>query len=64
MNTYEKLFKLFTPAAGSRVRNIVRAVLPVLQLFGVVNLTGEQIAALMVAIEVLFAGGAEITKRV
>lgn len=59
----DKLFRLFTPAAGSRARNIARAVLPVLQLFGVVDLSGEQIAAIMVAIEVVFTGGAEVAKR-
>lgn len=54
---------IFAPALGSRARNIARAVLPVLQLLGVVHLTPDQIAAIAVAVEVVFSGGAEIAKR-
>lgn len=59
-----KLRTLFTPSTGSRARTIVRAVIPVLVLFGVIDWTPEQIAAVLVAVEAVFAGGAEVTKRV
>lgn len=59
-----KLRTLFTPSTGSRARTIVRAVIPVLVLFGVIDWTPEQIAAVLVAVEAVFAGGAEVSKRV
>jgi len=59
-----KLRTLFTPSTGSRARTIVRAVIPVLVLFGVIHWSPEQIAAVLVAVEAVFAGGAEVSKRV
>lgn len=59
-----KLRTLFTPSTGSRARTIVRAVIPVLVLFGVIDWTPEQIAAVLVAVEAVFAGGGEVSKRV
>ena len=59
-----KLRILFTPSTGSRARTIVRAVIPVLVLFGVIDWSPEQIAAVLVAVEAVFAGGAEVSKRV
>lgn len=59
-----KLRTLFTPSTGSRARTIVRAVIPVLVLFGVIDWTPEQIAAVLVAVEAVFAGGAEVSRRV
>ena len=59
-----KLRTLFTPSTGSRARTIVRAVIPVLVLFGVIDWTPEQIAAVLVAVEAVFAGGAVVSKRV
>ena len=56
--------KFFTPATGSRARNIVRAVLPVLQLCNVVHLSADQFAAIVIATEVVFSGGAEVARRV
>ncbi len=58
-----RLRTLFTPALGSRARNIARAVLPALQLCGVINLSPDQVAALVIAIEVVFSGGGEIARR-
>ena len=54
----------FTPALGSRARAVVRAIIPVLVLFGVIDWSPEQIAAVLVAVEAVFAGGAEVSKRV
>lgn len=54
---------LFTPSAGSRARNIARAVLPALVLLEVVHLSGVQVAAVVIAVEAVFSGGAEITTR-
>ena len=59
-----RLFTFLTPAVGSRARNIVRAVLPALQLLGVVYLSADQLAAIAVAVEVVFSGGAEVARRV
>lgn len=58
-----KLRILFTPSLGSRARSVARAVIPVLVLFGVIDWSPEQIAAVLVAVEAVFAGGAEVSKR-
>jgi hypothetical protein len=55
--------KFFSPGTGSRARNIARAVLPVLVLLGVVDLDATQLAAIVVAVEVVFSGGAELATR-
>lgn len=58
---------LFTPSAGSRARNITRAVIPALVVLRVpwfADLSAEQIAAIALAVEVVFSGGAEVAKRV
>lgn len=60
MNT---LRTFFTPSMGSRARSVARAIIPVLVLFGLIDWTPEQIAAVLVAVEAVFAGGAEVTKR-
>lgn len=59
-----KVRTFFTPSMGSRARAVTRAVIPVLVLFGVIDWSPEQIAAVLVAVEAVFAGGAEVTKRV
>jgi hypothetical protein len=58
---------LFTPASGSRARNIARAVLPALVLVRVpwfADLSAMQLSAIYIAIEGIFSGGAEIARRV
>ena len=55
--------KFFTPSTGSRARNIARAVLPAGVLLGWLDLDATQLAACVVAIEVIFSGGAEISNR-
>jgi len=64
MNVECVLRKVFTPGFGSRVRTAVRGVLPALVLLGVVELSAEQIAAVVVAIESVFLAGGEATRRV
>lgn len=57
----------FSPAAGSRARNIARAVLPALVLCRVpwfADLSAMQLSALCIAIEGVFSGGAEVARRV
>lgn len=59
--------RLFTPASGSRARNIARAVLPALVLCRVpwiADLSATQLSAIYIAIEGVFSGGAEIFRRV
>lgn len=58
-----KLRTFFSPALGSRARNIARAVLPALVLLNIVELSAEQIAAVALAVEVIFSGGGEISRR-
>lgn len=54
---------LFTPSAGSRARNIVRAVLPALVLLGWVHLDAAQVSAIVIATEVIFSGGFTANKE-
>lgn len=60
---FDKLRVLFTPAYGSRIRNAVRVALPALVALGVIDLTAEQIANLVILTEVVFTAGGEVTKR-
>lgn len=58
-----KLRTFFSPALGSRARNIARAVIPALVLLGVLDWTPDQVAAVVLAVEVVFSGGAELARR-
>lgn len=58
-----QLRTFFSPATGSRARNIARAVIPALVLLNIVDWTSAQIAAVVLAVEVVFSGGAEIARR-
>jgi hypothetical protein len=56
----------FSQATGSRARNIVRAVVPALVVLNVPwfkDLSADQVAAIALAVEVVFTGGAELGKR-
>ncbi len=59
----DKLRVIFTPALGSWVRNVVRAVLPALVLLDVIDLTPDQIAAIALAVEAVFTGAGQVTKH-
>jgi hypothetical protein len=59
-----KLRVIFTPSVGSWIRNAVRAVLPALVLLDVIELTPDQIAAIVIAVEALFTGAGQVTKHV
>ncbi len=56
--------KVFTPGFGSYIRNALRAVLPALVLLKVVDLTPDQIAAIVLAVEAVFTTGGQVTKRI
>lgn len=53
----------FSVSTGSRARNIVRVLVAVGVAFGL-KLSGEQVAAVLIAVEVLFSGGQEVASRV
>lgn len=59
----DKLRLIFTPSLGSRIRNGVRMILPAFVLAGWVDLTDEQIAAIVIAVEVVFTGAGQVTKN-
>ena len=49
--------------AGSIIRNGMRAVIPLLQVFGVIHWSGDQVAQVIVSTEALFfAGGTAADK--
>ena len=50
------LAKLFNKTTGSHVRNIIRAVLLAGTAFGF-NMSGEQVAAVMLVVEAIFGFG-------
>lgn len=55
-----KVRKFFTPGAGSRARNIARAVIPTLVALSVPgfrDLDGTQVSLIVIATEVVFSGG-------
>ena len=58
------LRKFFSASAGSRARNLARAILPTLVLLDIVDLSPEQIAAIALTVEVVFSGGQEAARRV
>lgn len=53
----------FSASTGSRARNITRVVIAVGVSFGL-KLSGEQVATVLIAVEVLFSGGQEVASRV
>jgi hypothetical protein len=59
----DKLRVIFTPALGSRIRNGVRVILPAFVLAGWVDLTPDQIAAIVIAVEFVFTSAGQVTKH-
>lgn len=53
----------FSASTGSRARNITRVLVALGVSFGL-KLSGEQVAAVLIAVEVVFSGGQEVASRV